>query len=112
MSTTTNLSTLKINYLTQAQYDTALANSQINENELYFTPGTGDAAGHTVLTQAEYNALTSEEKNNGTIYFISDANNNEMSASLLLFDTSAISGDDYDLTNILTTLGWLNEVVV
>lgn len=38
MSTTTNLSTLKINYLTQAQYDTALANDEINENELYMTP--------------------------------------------------------------------------
>lgn len=39
MATTTNLDTLKINYLTQSQYDTALANSQINTNELYFTPG-------------------------------------------------------------------------
>ena len=38
MSTTTDLTTLKINYLTQAQYDSALANSQINENELYLTP--------------------------------------------------------------------------
>ena len=38
MSTTTNLSTLKINYLTQSQYDTALGNNQINENEIYLTP--------------------------------------------------------------------------
>lgn len=38
MATTTDLTTLKINYLTQAQYDTALANNQINANELYFTP--------------------------------------------------------------------------
>lgn len=38
MPTTTNLSTLKINYLTQAQYDTALANGQISDDELYFTP--------------------------------------------------------------------------
>lgn len=38
MSTTTNLSTLKINYLTQTQYDTALSNNQINENEIYLTP--------------------------------------------------------------------------
>lgn len=28
------------------------------------------------------------------------------------FDTSAQSGDDYDLTTILTTLGWLNDVIV
>ena len=38
MATTTNLSTLKINYLTQEQYDTALANNQINSDELYLTP--------------------------------------------------------------------------
>lgn len=38
MATTTNVSPLKINYLTQAQYDTALANNQINADELYFTP--------------------------------------------------------------------------
>ena len=37
-TTTTNLSTLKINYLTQSQYDTALDNNQINENEIYMTP--------------------------------------------------------------------------
>ena len=30
MSTTTNLSTLKINYLTQAQYDTAAQGGNIN----------------------------------------------------------------------------------
>ena len=39
MSSTTNLDKLKINYLTQAQYDSASENNQINENELYFTPG-------------------------------------------------------------------------
>lgn len=38
MATTTDLSTLKINYLTQEQYDTALANGQINSDELYLTP--------------------------------------------------------------------------
>lgn len=38
MSTVTDLDKLKINYLTQAQYDSALANNEINANELYFTP--------------------------------------------------------------------------
>lgn len=42
MATTTDLSTLKINYLTQAQYDDALANNQINTNELYLTPVKSD----------------------------------------------------------------------
>lgn len=38
MSTTTDLTTLKINYLTQEQYEEALRQGQINPNELYFTP--------------------------------------------------------------------------
>lgn len=56
MATTTNLSTLKINYLTQEQYNTAVANNQINSDELYFTPsqityGTTDlVAGSSALT--------------------------------------------------------------
>lgn len=37
--TTTDLSTLKINYLTQEMYEDALENDEINENELYITPG-------------------------------------------------------------------------
>lgn len=39
--TTTDLSTLKINYLTQEMYEDALENQEINENELYITPGSG-----------------------------------------------------------------------
>ena len=35
---TENLTTLKINQLTQAQYESALAAGTINENELYATP--------------------------------------------------------------------------
>lgn len=41
MSTTTDLSTLKINYLTQTQYDEAKRQGIVNENELYLTPATG-----------------------------------------------------------------------
>ena len=37
-NSTTDINTLKIHYLTQTEYETALANNQINENELYFTP--------------------------------------------------------------------------
>ena len=48
--TTTNVDTLKINYLTQAMYDDALANNQINENELYFTPNTEDSFQITTAT--------------------------------------------------------------
>lgn len=35
---TTNLSTLKIHKLTQAQYDNAVSNGTIDENTLYLTP--------------------------------------------------------------------------
>ena len=38
MSTTTNLPTLKINYLTQAQYDAAVSGGTVNDDELYLTP--------------------------------------------------------------------------
>ena len=44
MATTTDLTTLKINYLTQAQYDNALTNNQINSNELYLTPSSSSGA--------------------------------------------------------------------
>ena len=42
--TTTDLSTLKINYLTKEMYEDALENDEINENELYITPGSGSGA--------------------------------------------------------------------
>ena len=74
VKTPTNIDTLKINYLTQEMYDAALENDEINENELYLTPsdGSGGNTNSVELTQAEYDALTTEEKNNGTIYFITD----------------------------------------
>ena len=40
MSTTTNLDSLIINYLTQTQYETAAQNGTLNENQLYLTPTT------------------------------------------------------------------------
>ncbi len=49
MSTTTNLDTLKINYLTQAQYEAALSGGTINENELYMTTD-----GYTVPSTTAY----------------------------------------------------------
>lgn len=74
MSTTTNLTTLKINYLTQQQYETALENEQIQDNELYFTDST---AVQTVTLRAIYDA-TSKDLNlsiitdNGEDFIIAD----------------------------------------
>lgn len=64
MSTTTNLTTLKINYLTQAQYNTALANDEINENELYLTP---NDTPHIYISTSD---PTSTDGNDGDIWFI------------------------------------------
>lgn len=38
MATTTDLNTLKINYLSQEQYDAAVSGGTINANEIYMTP--------------------------------------------------------------------------
>ena len=38
-----------------------------------FPDGGGGSVEKVELTQAEYNTLTQEEKNNGTLYFITDA---------------------------------------
>lgn len=51
MATTTNIPILKINYLSQAQYDAALANNEISSNELYFTPSDPNANTDTKVTQ-------------------------------------------------------------
>ena len=44
MATTTNLETLVINYLTQAQYDAAKLAGTLNTNQLYLTPDTGSSS--------------------------------------------------------------------
>lgn len=43
---------------------------------------------------------------------ITDTDISNWDEGLIDFDTTASSGDDYNLTTILTTLGWLNDVIV
>ena len=43
----------------------------------YMGGGGGGNTNYKELTQLEYDALTEEEKNNGTIYFITDTNSNQ-----------------------------------
>ena len=57
MATTTNLSSLVINYLTQAQYDAAAEGGTLNENQLYLTPSETLAA---VATSGSYNDLNNK----------------------------------------------------
>ena len=75
MATTTNLNTLKINYLTQAQYETALGNNQIDANELYFTPNSEEAETDPVfkaspaygITDTNISNWNSKTSNTGTV---------------------------------------------
>ena len=78
--TTTDLTTLKINYLTQQMYENALANDEINENELYFTPGSGLPYTTTAPTAANTDGLKivllssePETKYSGWIYLIQES---------------------------------------
>lgn len=48
--TVVDLDTLKINYLTQAQYNEAALNDEIEEDEIYLTPSSG-----TGVTDVEVN---------------------------------------------------------
>ena len=57
MSTTTNLSNLVINYLTQSQYDTAALAGTLNENQIYLTPAVELA---TVATSGSYLDLSNK----------------------------------------------------
>lgn len=61
MATTTNLSSLVINYLTQAQYDAAVQAGTLNENQLYLTPAEGVITSETdpVFTASPANGITS-----------------------------------------------------
>ena len=74
MATTTNLDTLKINYLTQAQYDTALANNQINSNQLYFTPSSGDVV--------EQNATSSSDNGDFRVLLSGTASDNNLTETV------------------------------
>lgn len=58
MATTTNLTTLKLNYLTQAQYDTAISNNTINADELYFTPAGNITLNGTINSSPTFYAPT------------------------------------------------------
>ena len=57
MATTTNLNSLVINYLTQAQYDEAAANNTLNENQLYLTP-----TGITAADISRWNAKSNTDE--------------------------------------------------
>lgn len=114
-TTTTNLNTLKINYLTQAQYDEALANNLISENELYFTPDEGET---TYVSKLESSFTTTEASTTTVPIGVSNFSQYDM----LFVDINGldlISGTDYTvdgqnitLTTPITTIGTVVHFVV
>lgn len=69
MATTTNLDTLTINYLTQAQFDAAVSGGTIDANQLYFTPDasiTGVTAGTGLSGGGTSGSLTINHSNSVT----------------------------------------------
>nr|DAE28640.1 MAG TPA: hyaluronidase [virus sp. ctmTa7] len=72
--TETDISTLKINYLSESAYKTALSNGEINENEIYMTPEQSDADTKVTntlntTTKAYVTGTTSSSTNTGTQIF-------------------------------------------
>ena len=55
MSTTTDLNTLVINYLTEAQYEAAVQGGTIDPDQLYLTP---DAGGGSAVTDVEVDGVS------------------------------------------------------
>lgn len=80
---TENLSTLKINKLTQAQYDRELAAGRIDENAFYLTPDEEDylpLSGGTVTGETIFN---SNIKIGGATFTY----NNDIGALVISFDS-------------------------
>lgn len=74
-----------------------------------------DASITTEMTQAEAEAGTSTAPRVITPAVLNSfvtANYVDIDTGNIELDASAQSGDDYDLKTILTTLGWLNDVIV
>lgn len=69
---TTNVSTLKIHKLTQAQYDRELANGTIDENAIYLTPDEGNGTEYAPLYTYGTEDLTAgtSELETGKLHFV------------------------------------------
>ena len=65
-----NLSILKINKLTQKQYDRELTAGNIDETALYLTPKKDDNIKPTTISQADYTALGTAVNTNGIFYLV------------------------------------------
>lgn len=104
--TTTDLSTLKINYLTQEMYDDALENNQINANELYLTPGDGGGGGGASLNSITVTLTTAGWSSNlqtVTATGVTSSNN-------VIVSPAPTSADEYVGCNVMCTAQAANSL--
>ena len=121
---TENLSTLKINRLTQEQYDAALTNGSINANELYLTPDDNELDTSAFLRVTDVgsavdinpiNADTLEGKS--ASYFATASNvstinnslNNELPSYDYISNNNSLKTINSDISTINSSLNTINS---
>lgn len=117
MSTTTDISTLVINYLSEEQYNTALNAGTLSANELYFTPGASLA---TVATTGSYNDLIDKPTKISTTAILAAANwsdnsqtitvNGATSTNDIIVSPSAASEEAYTNAGVKGTAQGTNSL--
>lgn len=115
--TTTDLTTLKINYLSQAAYDAEVSGGTVNADEIYLTPATtiptktsdlsndsGFITSETdpVFTASEAYGITAQDKTDW---------GNSYNGKISLDTTAAIGTTDGDLYAAIVALGWDSDVI-
>lgn len=86
---TTDLTTLKINKLTKAQYEAALAAGTINENELYMTPESeAESGGVSIATYGTTLLASSWDHTSKTYSFETDYPNATYDLEIALDSTA------------------------
>lgn len=110
---TENLSTLKINRLTQEQYDAALTNGSINANELYLTPDNNELDTSAFLRVTDVgsavdinpiNADTLEGKSASYFATASNVSNINNSLNKINSDISTINGSLNTVNSNISTI--------
>ena len=110
---TENLSTLKINRLTQEQYDAALTNGSINANELYLTPDDNELDTSAFLrvtdvgSAVDVNPINADTlQGKSASYFATSSNVSTINTSLntINSDISTINGSLNTINSNISTI--------
>ena len=115
--TTTDIATLKINYLSQAAYDAEVSGGTVNANEIYLTPAatiptkTSDLSNDSGFITCESDPVFTAS----AAYGISSSDITDWGNSYngkISLDTTAQSGTtDGDLYAAIVALGWGSDVI-